>query len=99
MMSGAQRDERVGIVIAAFGAKDDVVKIQKNRVPATGHDAASVVASKNCAAYRGGNVLMGARCAGHAGTIFTHVGGMRDGDMLSVAARHLENGRVDFDLL
>jgi hypothetical protein len=60
VVSGAQGDKRVGIVIAALGAKDDVVQIQKNRVAATGHDTASAVASKDFAAHRRWDVLVGA---------------------------------------
>ena len=92
VMSGAQGDERVGIVIAAFGAQDDVVEVEKNCVAAAGHHAPSVIASHDFAAHGGWDVLVGAR-ASALGIIVTHVGGVRgDGaDMLSVAARHLDD--------
>ena len=98
VVSRAQRDERVGIVIAAFGAQDDVVEVEKNCVAAAGHHAPSVIASHDFAAHGGWDVLVGASALG---IIVTHVGGVRgDGaDMLGVAARHLYDVRVDLDLL
>jgi hypothetical protein len=100
VVSGAQGDERIGIAIAAFGAKDDVVKIEKDCVAAAGHDAAAAVASEDFAADGGWDVLVGASRTGLAGAIFTHVGGARgERDALGVAARHLDDVRADFDLL
>src|SRR5882672_3463850 len=101
VVRGAQGDEHVGIMVAAFGARDDVVEIQKNRVAAAGHDAASAVAAKDFATHGRWDVLVGATRASRAGTVFTHVGGMRsDGaHVLRVAPRHADDPSVDFDLL
>jgi len=100
VVSRAQRDERVGIVIAAFGAQDDMMEVEKNCVAAAGHHAPPVIASHDLAAHGGWDVLVGAR-ASALGIIVTHVGGARGNgaDMLGVAARHLDDVRVDLDLL
>src|SRR5258707_13698378 len=100
VMGGAQRDQCVGIVVAALGAKDDVVKIEKGPMAATRHDAASPVASDNLTAHGRWNVLARAR-SGVLANVVTHVGGPGgDGaDVLSIAARHLDDGGIDFELL
>ncbi len=100
VVAGAQRDECVGIVVAALGAKDDVVEIEKDTVAATRHGAASPVASENLPAHGRWDVLARARSSVLA-NVFTHVGGVGgDGaDVLSIAARHLDDGGIDYELL
>jgi hypothetical protein len=101
VVRGAQGDQRIGIVVASFGSRNDVVQIEKNRVSTAGHDAASAVAAKDFAAHCRWNVLVGTTRASLPGTVLTHVGGMRcDGaNMLGVAPRHADDPSADFDLL
>jgi hypothetical protein len=61
VVGSAQRDERVGIVVAALRARDDVMEIEKDPMAASRHDAASPVASENLTAHGRWNVLARAR--------------------------------------
>ena len=107
MMRGAQRDERVRIMLTAFGARNDMVKIEKRGVPATWHDATSAVASQNLASYRRRDLLVGTNAFADRvdpvldASVLTHVGvaNRDEADMLGIAARHLDDVRADFDLL
>ena len=87
-------------MVAPLGAKDDVVEIKKDPMAATRHDAASPVASENLTAHGRWNVLARAR-SGVLGNVVTHVGrlGGDGADALGVAARHLDDGGTDFELL
>jgi hypothetical protein len=60
VVRGAQGDERIGIMVATFGAKDDVMQIEKYGVSTAGHDAASAVSAKDFAAHCRWDVLVGA---------------------------------------
>src|SRR5262245_19967317 len=79
MVGAAERDEIVGVMGAVLGARRSVVNIDKRSVLATGHPAATGVASKHLASNRRRNGLLGA-CgavgANRHASIAAHVGGM-----------------------
>src|SRR5689334_14752121 len=61
VMGRAQRDEIVRAMAATFGARSDVMQIQKGGVPAAGDATAPLIAAQHRAAQRRRDVLLGAR--------------------------------------
>jgi hypothetical protein len=94
-----QRDERIGIVVAAFGPKDEVVEIEKNGMATPWNHAAPAIAAKNATSHGRWHILMSSSWEVRASGIATHVGGFWDGHVLGVALRHLDDSRVDFDVV
>src|SRR5262249_33970773 len=45
VVSAAQDDERIGVVVAAIGSEDDVVKIHERRMPTARHHAPPAISS------------------------------------------------------
>ncbi len=68
MVRRAQDDQAIWIVVAALGAKLDVVDVEKDAVATERDDAASVISSHDLAPGRGRNFLARSRRG------FTHVG-------------------------
>jgi hypothetical protein len=69
MVRGAQENEPVRIVIAALGAKLDMVQIQENSLATTRDDAPSSIAPHDETPHGRWHVLPSAACSG------AHVGG------------------------
>jgi hypothetical protein len=46
VMRAAEKDHAIGVVVAAFGAKHDVVDVEKQRVLASGNRASTAVAAQ-----------------------------------------------------
>ena len=101
----AERDEILRRVSSAFGARVDVVDVEERPVTATGDAAPTTVSSKNDTPYGRRNVLFrasGARFGAHVGIFETRVVGAsaaHGADALSIASRHLDDFRADFDEL
>jgi hypothetical protein len=104
VVRGAQEDHAIGIVVAPFGAKDDVVDVEKQRVLAAGNDAAAAVAANDCAARRGPSALTGAANGafsrrahvGKGGALSrrTHMGAVRaPSEGLNIACCHGDDRR------
>lgn len=60
MMSGADGDQVLRLVLSALGTQLDLVKVEENRVVAPGNSTAMSVALQHRSPERRGNVLLGA---------------------------------------
>src|SRR6266511_1183017 len=108
VMSTAENDHAIGIVVAAFRAKYDVVDVEKNAVSALGNHAPPAVAANDRATHRRASSLVCSRARAHVGgsrVIHFRVvrgfirGGLQAAEALRIAARHVDERRTDFDRL
>jgi hypothetical protein len=98
MVGATERDELIGVVPAALGARYQVMQVDVGRVPAARHHAAPVIASQHVPADSWRDGLGRAR---QGGRMDAPVGVDRllvePTELLSIAGRHLDDLGLDLD--